>query len=225
MAGADALACSNRSRTRDGADAHEHLDEVGARDGEEGDARLTGDGPGQQGLARARRAEQQHALGDLGPHGLELGRRLEELLDLLQLLDRLVRPRHVGEGDLGRVLGHLLGLGLAELHDPVPAALHAVHDEQEGADEQEERQQRLQERPPQRVLLVVDLDLGALGAELGHEGGRIVLHVGRAELVAVLELALDGAVAVGNGDLGHLARGHALLELVEAVASRDRRRP
>ena len=54
----------------------------------------------------------------------------EELLDLLELLDRLVGAGHVGEGRLGRVLADQLGLGLAEVHDPVAAALHLVHEEQ-----------------------------------------------------------------------------------------------
>ena len=133
-----------------GADADEHLDEVGAGDGEEGHARLAGDGPGQQRLARAGRAEEQHALGDLGPDGLELGGRLEELLDLLQLLDGLVGAGHVGEGDLGLVLVDLLGLGLAELHDPVAAALHRVDEEEEHAHEQQEGQELLEQREPQR---------------------------------------------------------------------------
>ncbi len=76
-----------------GPDADEHLDEVRARDREERHPGLTGDGTGQQGLAGSRRPEEEHALGDLGPDGLELGRRLEELLDLVQLLARLRRPR------------------------------------------------------------------------------------------------------------------------------------
>src|SRR5437870_3910107 len=63
-----------------GADADEHLDEVRTRDREEGHARLTGNRPGEQRLAGAGRAEQEHALGDLGAHLLELRRALEELL-------------------------------------------------------------------------------------------------------------------------------------------------
>ena len=48
------------------ADADEHLDEVGARDGEEGHVGFARDGAGEQRLAGARRADQQHALGDAG---------------------------------------------------------------------------------------------------------------------------------------------------------------
>src|SRR5690606_26726434 len=114
-----------------GADADEHLHEVGAGDGEEGNAGLACDGPGQQGLAGAGRAVEEDALGDLGAYGLEAGRVLEELLDLLELLNGLVAAGDVGEGDLGLVLGHLTGLGLAELHDPAASALHGVHEEEE----------------------------------------------------------------------------------------------
>ena len=123
-----------------GADADEHLDEVGARDGEERHAGLTGHGPGQQRLAGAGRAVQQHALRDLGAERLEPVRALQEVLDLLQLLHRLVATGDVGEGDLGLVLGHLPGLGLAELHDPTAATLHRVEDEQEQTEEDDHRQ-------------------------------------------------------------------------------------
>ena len=46
------------------ADADEHLHEVGPADPEEGDLGLTGDGPGQERLARPGRADEEDALGD-----------------------------------------------------------------------------------------------------------------------------------------------------------------
>jgi hypothetical protein len=55
-----------------GADAHEHLDEFRAGDREEGHARLAGDGAGEEGLAGARRAGQQDALGDARAEAAEL---------------------------------------------------------------------------------------------------------------------------------------------------------
>ena len=76
-----------------GADADEHLDEVRAGDREERHARLAGDRAGEQRLAGARRAVEQHALRDAGAERLELLRVLEELLDLVELLDRLVDAR------------------------------------------------------------------------------------------------------------------------------------
>ncbi len=132
-----------------GADTDEHLDEVGAGDGVEGDARLAGDGAGEQGLAGARRAVEQDALGDLGAHGLELRRLLEELLDLAELLDRLLAARDVAERGLGHVLGDQLGPRLGELHDAAAAAaLDLVHQEQEDQHDQDDRQQRGEQRRP-----------------------------------------------------------------------------
>ena len=76
-----------------GADADEHLDEVRAGDRVERHAGLAGDGAGQQRLAGAGRAVQQHALGDLGADRLELRRLLQELLDLLRAPRRPRRRR------------------------------------------------------------------------------------------------------------------------------------
>src|SRR5207237_9852413 len=83
-----------------GAHAHEHLDEIRAGDGEERHVGLARDGLGEERLARAGRADEEHALGDLAPELLELGRVLEELDDLAQLLLGLLHARHVLEGDL-----------------------------------------------------------------------------------------------------------------------------
>ncbi len=68
-----------------GADADEHLDEIRAGDREERHVRLAGDGAGEQGLAGAGRADQQHALRDLAAEALEFLRVLQELDDLLEL--------------------------------------------------------------------------------------------------------------------------------------------
>ena len=81
-----------------GADADEHFDEVGARQAEERHARLAGDRLGQQRLAGARRADQQHALGNAAAQDLVLFGRPEELDDFAQLFDRLVDAGHVLEG-------------------------------------------------------------------------------------------------------------------------------
>ena len=139
IAGADALACSNRSRTR----LAPTPTNISTKSEPEMEKKGT---PASPATARASRVlpvpggpNSSTPLGILAPMAMELGRRLQELLDLLQLLDRLVGPGHVGEGDLGLLLRHLLGLGLAELHDPAAAALHGVHHEQEGADQEQER--------------------------------------------------------------------------------------
>ena len=169
-----------------GADADEHLHEVRAGDGVERHARLAGHGAGQQRLAGARRPVQQHALGDLGPDGLELGRALQELLDLLEFLDGLVRAGHVGEGGLGRVLGDELGLGFPEVHHPGAAALHLVQHEEEDQDHHEERQPAEDARSSIELLLGtwtfqpcgggLGLQfLGKLLALVAHPGGLVLL--------------------------------------------------
>src|SRR4030095_6210843 len=55
-----------------GAHADEHLDEVGARDGEERHVGLAGDGLGQERLAGAGRSDEEDALRDLAAELLEL---------------------------------------------------------------------------------------------------------------------------------------------------------
>ena len=163
-----------------GADADEHLDEVGARDREERHAGLAGDRAREQRLAGAGRPVEQDALRDPRAERLELLRVLEELLDLVQLLDRLVRAGDVLEGDLRRVGRHPLGAALAEAHHLRAAALHLVHEEDPEADEEDERQEVGEERPPGaragalRVELDVLLARAGSGTAICDCGGRVV---------------------------------------------------
>ena len=58
-----------------GADADEHLDKLGARDRKERHIGFASDSTGEQGLAGARRAHQQHAARDVTTEpGVALGR-------------------------------------------------------------------------------------------------------------------------------------------------------
>ena len=140
------------------ADADEHLDEVGAGDGEERHARLAGDRAREQRLAGARRPVEQDALRDARAERLELLRILEELLDLLELFDGLIDAGDVLEAGLRRVGRHALRARLAEAHHLRAAALHLVHQEDPEAEEEDEREQRGEDRPPRaraRALRVV----------------------------------------------------------------------
>ena len=127
------------------ADADEHLDEVRARDRVERHAGLAGDRAGEQRLAGSGRAVQQHALRDARADRLELRGVLQEVLDLLHLLDRLVGAGDVLERDLGHLLGDELGARLAELHDLAAAALGAREQEPEQQAEQQDREQEREE--------------------------------------------------------------------------------
>ncbi len=194
-----------------GADTDEHLDEVGSGDRVERHARLTRDGAGEQRLAGAGLAVEQDTLGDLGADGLELGRLLQELLDLAELLDRLLAAGHVGEGGLRHVLADQLGLGLGELHHPAAAALHLVHQEDEQQHDQREGEQGRQDLAEQAGLGVLDVELLDLARvdlllHLLDQADLLTAHPRGHDLLAVVERGADLLVtAVDEGDLLDLA--------------------
>src|ERR1700739_917486 len=82
------------------ADAHEHLDEIRARNREERNICLAGDCPRQQGLTGSRRSNQQYAFGNAAAELLEFLRLTQKLDNLLELLLGLVNASNVLEGDL-----------------------------------------------------------------------------------------------------------------------------
>ena len=117
-AGAVALGLVEQVAHAAGADAHEHLHELGAGDAEEGHARLAGDGAREQRLAGAWRADQQHAARDAGTQRVELLGVLEELDDLLELRLGLIDAGHVAEGDDRLVAQEHARPALAEATSP-----------------------------------------------------------------------------------------------------------
>ncbi|CAG7113321.1 hypothetical protein PICSAR202_03872 [Mycobacterium avium subsp. paratuberculosis] len=199
----------------------EHLDEVGPGDGEERNPGLAGHRPGQQRLTGAGWPVEQHALGDLGAQRLIAARVLQEVLDLVELLDRLVDPGDVGERGLGHVLGELFGPRLSEPEAHPGAALHArEHHEQP---DQQQQGQHVHQQLAQDAALVDDrADLRVLGAQrveqvdrvaagifgddlVGVVGVAVALLQGQAQLLfAVVDLRALDVVAI---DLGHRHRG------------------
>ena len=83
-----------------GPEAHEHLHELGAREREERHPRLARHRLGEQRLAGARGAHEEHPLGDARAEGGVLLRVLQEVHHLDELGLGLVDARHVVEGDL-----------------------------------------------------------------------------------------------------------------------------
>ena len=138
MQGAFFLPCSKRSRTREAPTPTNISTKSEPEMEKNGTLASPGDGAGQEGLARPRRAHEQHALGDAAAELLELLGLAQELDDLLQLFLGLVHPGHVLEGDLLLLRGQELGLRLAEGEGLVPPALHLAHEEDPEADEQQE---------------------------------------------------------------------------------------
>ena len=162
------------------ADADEHFDEIGTRDGEERHIRFARDRAGGQRLTGAGRTDEEHAARNPAAEALELLRIAEELDDLLQVFLGLVDARHIVERDAAMRLGEQLRLGLAEAHGAACAVLHLARHEHPGADEQGNRQDVHEERdePGGRVGLRPGSDLDALLLKLGDEH-RIVGRIGR----------------------------------------------
>src|ERR1700691_4168750 len=190
-----------------GADADEHLDEVGAGNGEERHVGLAGDGARQQRLAGAGRTAQQHALRNLAAEALEFLRVLEVLDDLLELVLGLVDAGDVVEGDAAHLFGEQARAALAEAHGAAAAALHLAHEEDPYADQQQHREPGNQnaEQRGHAVVIRRGVDDHALVEQTANQT-RIVRDIGR-EGAAVAELAVDGAAlaAALDGDFADLA--------------------
>ncbi len=112
------------------ADADEHLDEVGAGDGEEGNVGFARYCAGQKGLAGAWRSDEEDALGNAAAEALELLRFAEELDDLLELFLGFIDAGDILEGDLLLLHGEQAGAGFAEAHGLVAAGLHLAQEEE-----------------------------------------------------------------------------------------------
>jgi hypothetical protein len=223
------IASISSMKTMDGATlrADDHLDELGGAGREERHVGLTGDGPGQQGLAGAGRAGEEHALGQLGAELAVLGGVLEVVDDLDELVLHLVDAGDVVERDAHLAgLDRLCGLRLADAAEP--AAHHAraaPHDPDPQAGQEEhgqEGQQQVEEHAAAGVdRLRLDLHAGRLEL-LGElvrvgEGGDLGAELGVGLVAAVgvpgglLEGALDGQA--GGVDLLDVLGVHLLGEL------------
>ena len=130
-AGAVALGLLEQVAHAAGADAHEHLHEFGAGDGEEGHARFAGDGLGHERLAGAGVADHEHALGDAGAQRGELLRFVQEFDHLAQFFFGFVAAGDIVKGDGGFVAGDHLGFALAKTHGLVVRALRLAHEEEQ----------------------------------------------------------------------------------------------
>jgi hypothetical protein len=130
----------------------------------------------------------------------------------VELLDGLVDPGDVAEGDLGRVDRHALGARLPEGHHLRAPALHLVDDEQPEKQEDHERQDVGERGEPAGAALRLDVDRDVLGAQLVDQVLLGVVRIGGLVLAtAAVELDVDPIVLRLERDLLDLA----LLHLVE----------
>ena len=208
-----------------GTDADEHLDEVGARDGEERHVGFAGDGAGEQRLAGTRRADQQRAARNAPAELLELLRIAQELDDLLQVFLGLVDAGDVIEGHAAMPLGEQLRLGLAEAHGAAAARLHLPHEEDPHGD-QEQHGEPGDQHAEQRGHVV----LGRLGGDLHALLVQPVDQVGIVRRIG-LEIAavgeMPGDLVAGDGhilDVAAIDLGEQLREADLVAADLDARR-
>ena len=128
-----------------GPDADEHLHEVGAGDRQEPDTGLAGHGPREEGLAGARRPDQQDALRHPGADLLEALGHAEEVDDFVDLLLDALVAGDVGERRGGLVGRVRLGTAAPDRHHVAHLALGpALHPDEE-ADDQHHRQHQADE--------------------------------------------------------------------------------
>ena len=213
-----------------GAHAHVELHEVGAGDGQELDPGLPGHRLGQQGLAGARRAHQQHALGDAGPQVQVLLRGLEEVHDLPQLLLLLVGTGHVGKAHLLLALGAEADLRFAEppplVHPAAPLGpdRHVLPQQEHSSDEQHVDQHLA---PPGRGVngIIVVIRQNPIGLLLADQVPQLLpeaLHAaqGVGDGGPVLEVQIE-LVSVPDVEARHLS----LLEQVLHLGVGHRGRP
>ena len=200
------------------ADADIQLHKIGAGDGQKLHARLARDGLGQQGLAGARRAHQQHTLGDARAHvGIGLGM-LEEIDDLLQLRLLFVAARDVGKGLLVLLVAAEPGARLGELGNAAgPAARAGHHKVPEHHGPAHDQNIREHAGPPgdDKALVIVVLLEDAGGILLLDELVEVLIEDG--EAVEVVGHFLRGRLTAVGADLendGIALRGEGLHLLV-----------
>ncbi len=203
------------------ADADEHLDEIGARDGEERHIGFARNGAGQQRLAGSRRADQQNALGDAAAQPLKFLRIPQELHDLFEFFLGLVDAGYVLERHPAGTFGQKLGAALSEAHRLAAARLHLAHDVEPNCNEQQHRKPVDEHAQKRRHAVVIGLhayiDVVLLHPRVkaGIVGGRV-----GGERLAVGELAFY-LIALDR-DLLDRALNHLLVEFREGNGRRFR---
>ena len=190
------------------ANAHEHLHEVRARNREE---RLASHSLCEQGLAGARRANEQHAVRNLGTHLLVALRLAQEVADLLELLHGLVDAGDVGELYLGPLLLGCLRLGFGEVHRAAVLLAHAAHVVDKDPHQEQRWHHGEQDGLPRAAVGGVDGErgLGVLGHELVQRIGTNVVALELLELGLVALVVIARPVVARDAAIRRLKRERA----------------
>ena len=188
------------------ADADIQLHKIRAGNGKELHIRLACHGAGQQRLTRARRADEQHALGDARADAAVFCGITQKIDDLLQLGLFLVRSGDVAEHHLVAAAAHA-GIGVAELHHAAAVAHEHHVDERDHDDRQEHLRQHAHiPRCLAHGYIVIRLQNTAL-LLLCDQGPQILI-----EQAEVCQLVADGIRLILIG-LAQLERQHAVVIL------------
>ena len=165
----------------------EHLNELRARDREEGNTRFASHSLGKKRFTGARRANQETALGNLGPDGREAFRILEEVNNLGQFQLGALNAGHISEGDLGGRLHLDASLALAEVHGRIATATGLGPAEQE---EQSTQQKQREDQAAGRLLPCIRLTGGLdsdINVVLGQKTQEFLIwsqiHLGSSPIV------------------------------------------
>src|SRR5690606_32219510 len=149
-----------------GPDAHDHLHELRAAHREERHTRFPGHRLREQGLAGARRADQQHAFRRGAAEPGVLLRLFQEVDDLGELVLGLVDARHVVEGDARvRRLVEAPRLALAQPHQAAAALRRGAAEQPEVEGDQQEGGAETEQQDVERAVARLDrlrADLDAL---------------------------------------------------------------
>src|SRR6202165_1548463 len=172
------------------AHAHEHFHKVRAGDGEERNVRFARYGARQQGLARSRRSNQQHALRNTPAKFLELLRLAQKLDNFAKFFLRLIHASHVFERDLFLLHGEQPRPALAERKRLVPTCLHLPDHEEPESAKQNQRQQIKNPAGPGAVADVLEAVRNILLRQLLVHVGIVRRH-NRMKRRVVLKLAFD----------------------------------
>ena len=185
------------------AHADVHFHEIRARNRVKRHPRLAGAGTGQQGFTGTRRAHQQNAVGNPCAQGVEFVGALEELHHLLQFLFFLVLARDIGKGGGLLVLGLVLDLGAAHIHNVAACAAAPEHGEEDEAG------------AAQHGQVEQDLHPGD-----GFFEGHIVIDHRGVGVGLVVRLDVAGHVLHEHGGIGQLVahRNGAVLFFLDDVA-------
>ncbi len=197
------------------ADADEHLDEVGTRNGEERHIGFARDRTRDQRLAGAGRADQEHAARNPSAEALEFSGVAQEFDDLLQILLGFVDAGDVLEGDAAMRFGQHFRARLAKAHRLAGAALHLPRQEDPHADQRDEGQPGDEQRhEPRHVVagrLCGDRDLAVIEA---LDQRRVARGIG-------LEARAIGEGAVNLRPLDHDVTDVVLVDFAEQLGERD----